>query len=102
MLILEKGKIKTQIVKKAEEKQEYLIQSIRKIKGLRIYSFNMKTGELKEAEIIKTDTVNFKTLKGSCNMRINVEKDCIYFQALNMDKAEKKIIKMYKKLEKEI
>ena len=48
-----------------------------------MFSFNLRTGDIKEAPIEQCKDVDFITQKPLCNGRITIEKDCIYRQALN-------------------
>lgn len=58
------------------------IQSIKQIKGLTLFEFNQRTGELKPATI-ETDAWNRK--------KVIAQKDCFYLQALNEKNARRKL-----------
>ena len=96
---LEAKDITPQIVKemKAEQKQEFkFIGTIKPIKGLTLFAYNIKTQELRIVEIQKNTIVNFdKTSSTNSKAFINPNEDII-IQALNFNNAKKKIIKMYK------
>lgn len=88
---------KDQLVIQAEakKKQEFkYIGSQRRIKGLTLFSYNTVTKELKPASIKSDVSIG---LDGSVvySNKAQIEKDCVYFQALNIKNARKKIQKEY-------
>ena len=76
-------------------KQEFkLIGQAKFNPGLQLFSFNTETYELKKAMFLEQKTAYFMDIKNNVRKKkVNVEKDCIYFQALNMKNAIKKIVK---------
>jgi len=64
--------------------------SIKKIKGLKLFSFNFKTGELKEVEEKITESFDENNCK-TITRRIEQDIDCIYLQALNLKNAKRKL-----------
>lgn len=59
------------------------VGTLRKIKGLSIFSYNTETGELKQVAVTH----------GPSGASIICEKNCIYIQALNINNALKKLAK---------
>lgn len=55
----------------------------RKVPGHKMFSYNLKTGEVKEAEYERCLTIDFTTRKPLKNDKIIVEKNCVYRQSLN-------------------
>lgn len=95
----------TEIVQQAP--QEYrMIGYIRKRPGHTLFSFNLRTGEVKPAEMESRMSINQdgKTVKEN---RIKIEPRCIYRQALNrksfLHKLEKEgFIRLIKRKKKHI
>ena len=79
-------------IKKKQEQHYHLIGSVRRVAGHTAFSFNRVTGELKRADLKKEVQVSMNGTP-HYSTKICVEKDCIYFQALNMRSAEKKLRK---------
>lgn len=86
---------KTEVEAKKKQKQEFkLIGQTRFKPGLQLFSFNIKTYELKKAVFVEEKTVLFTDVKNNVQKKkVRIEKDCVYFQALNMKNAVKKIVK---------
>ena len=77
-----------------KQKHEYkLIGQARKVPGLTMFSFNLKTGEIKIAPIQHSKDVDFKTLEPVTKDRLVVEPNCIYRQALNQKNFIKRLIR---------
>ena len=55
----------------------------RRIPGHTLFSFNMKTKEIKVAPVEFSKDVDFRTREAIRKPKIVIEKDCIYRQALN-------------------
>ena len=87
-------KSQTEIHGEAKQKQEFkFLGTIRLKPGLKLYSLNTKTIELKEVEVKKTKDVNFNGEEVK-NDHALYNPDCIYFQALNQTNAERKASKV--------
>lgn len=72
-----------------KQKQEYkLIGSQKKVSGHTMFSYNTRTGEIKKAAYNNKAELR---LDGTVKLinRIDVEKDCIYRQALNVKNVKK-------------
>lgn len=79
--------------------QEYhYVGSQKKVKGHILFSFNVETGELKQAQL-KREVIMGIDKKPIYKTTATQEKDCIYFQALNMKNAKKRLLRMFKELE---
>ena len=86
-------KEKTEVSQKKH--QEYrLVNSVKKNNGHTLFSYNKITGEIKEAEIVRSNTVDFSTKNPVFRDHILCEKDCYYEQALN----KKNFIKRLKRI----
>lgn len=80
-----------QVVKKKNE--FHLIGSQRKVKGHTLYAFNIVTKELMVVSLERKLILGFDGNVMYEN-KLTVEKNCIYFQALNEKNAKKKLLKM--------
>lgn len=64
--------------------------------GHTLFSFNVKTGEWKIADVQGKAIINFdKTV--TKEKKILIEKDCIYIEALNLKNAKKRLMRDYVK-----
>ena len=73
-----------------EKKKELrLLGSQRKIAGLTLWQFNIKTEELTKAKFKESRYL----VGGGTKLKVVIEKDCIYFQSLNRKNAIKKLTK---------
>jgi hypothetical protein len=93
----EKGEKIEISIEKQEKKTIKHLNSIRHLKGLKLWEFNEATGELAEAEYHKENLV-IDDFSGTSNAstlrkRVNIKPSCVYFQALNRKSALKKIRK---------
>lgn len=71
------------------DKREYRkLGTLRPHKGQKIWEYNVKTKELKEAEFVTVD-IAFGQIK--VTKRINVKPDCAYVPAINKKNAMKHI-----------
>ncbi len=82
-------------IEKQQKKELRLIASQRKIKGHILFEYNAVTKELCKGEFKKT-TYHLKSLSSSEhnfteNHRVIVRDNCVYFQALNLENAKKKL-----------
>lgn len=80
-----------------QQKKEYkLLGSVSMNRGHILFEYNGDEGTIERADFILNDTiiVDKVSYDVSHNYRVNVKKNCFYFQALNMKNAEKKIIKL--------
>ena len=77
-----------------KQKHEFkLIGRERKRPGHTMFSYNLKTGEIKAAEIQLCTTIDYATRKPMSNAKIVIERDCIYRQALNVKNFVKRLIR---------
>lgn len=60
-----------------------LLKKERKVPGHTMFSFNIKTGEIKKATLIYSDTVLFPSGRPLHQPKLIIEANCIYRQALN-------------------
>lgn len=78
-----------------QKKHEFhLIRRQRKIPGHIMFSYNTETHELKVADVEHCKDVSFITRKPLRSDKIVIEKNCIYFQSLNMQNAIKRLKRM--------
>lgn len=93
--IINNNKICKDQIEMLEKKQhEYkLIGQLRKIPGHTLFSFNTETKEIKEADMVRCDTIHFVSLKPLKNDRVNIEPYCYYEQALNKKNFVKRLIR---------
>jgi hypothetical protein len=85
-----------EIVEEKQERKEFkLIGRQRKVRGLTLWEFNTKTFELSKATFKKQDVSlsSLSTAKQALNIsnKVEVNENCIYFQALNEKNARKKL-----------
>lgn len=83
-------RIEQQQKKKAEYK---LIGKVRRISGLTLFSYNKETKVLKPAEVEKEVSLHFDGMPRYKD-KVKTETNCIYFQALNIKSAKKRLIKL--------
>lgn len=77
-----------------KQRQEFkLIGRIRKRPGHTMFSYNLRSGEVKVAEVLSRSAINYMTKKPIANAKIVIEKDCIYRQALNKKNFVKRLIR---------
>ena len=79
-IFLDKNKMEVSQNKQNEFK---LINTMKKNNGHTLFSYNVITGEIKEAKIVRDDTISFSTMKPLIKDHVLVEPDCYYEQALN-------------------
>lgn len=88
------------IEKQLEQKKELkFIGSMKRNRGQTLFSFNVKTGELKRAVIEQRVAIDFKTGLPRYTNKVMMEAHCIYIQALNEKNAckhIKRIVEQYK------
>lgn len=82
-------------VEKQQQKEIKLIGRQRKIRGLKLWEYNERTNELKEA-VYKKQDVQITSLTPSSSAlhlsnKVQVNEGCIYFQALNLKNAKRKL-----------
>ena len=79
-----------------DQKELKILGSTRKIPGHTLFCINVKTGEIKPTNMYNKCACipNGDTLKPVHNSIVQVEKDCIYLQALNLKNAKKKFEKI--------
>ena len=76
-----------------KQKQEFhLLGRERKVPGHTMFSINLRTGEIKEADIEEKTEVVYKQGQVT-KRRLVIEKDCIYRQALNKKNFIKRLIR---------
>lgn len=77
-----------------QKKHEFHYVGSRKwVDGLTMFSFNTATHEIKKADIEYCKDIDFATLQPVARPKLVVERDCVYFQALN----KKNFIKILKR-----
>lgn len=76
-----------------QKKENKLINRMRPIHGLTLFSFNMQTSEIKKADI---EMVVHYLYSGGVyyKRKVQVEKDCYYYQCLNRRNFVKHLKKM--------
>ena len=88
-------KVRQEVTQK--EKTEYKkIGCMKHRNGHTLYSFNVKTGEWKIADVVGTATINYNGTVAK-NKKVTIEKDCIYIEALNLKNAKKRLMRDYVK-----
>lgn len=85
-------KDEVEIIDKKQNEFKFLGQQ-RKVAGHKMFSINLKTGEIKEAPVEHSDAIDFKTRKPVFRDRIVVEPDCLYRQALNKKNFIKRLFR---------
>lgn len=84
--VLPKEMLLPQTEMRIQEKKKHefkYIGSQRKVPGHTLFSLNLKTGEIKKADIQKCNDVDFRTGMPVHRDKIVVEPHCVYRQALN-------------------
>lgn len=80
------------VIKKEQELK--LLGGQKRIPGHKLFSFNVKTGEIKEASYQQSLIIwNPKTGEIQKKKEVLIEGDCFYYQALNEKNFIKKLIK---------
>ena len=64
-----------------------------KVPGHILFSFNLKTGEIKKAPVEHSKDIDFKTREPLFSDRIVIEPDCLYRQALNRRNFIKRLVR---------
>ena len=79
-----------------DQKELKFLGSTRKIQGHTLFCINVKTGEIKPANMYNKCACipNGDTLESVHKSIVQVEKDCIYLQSLNLKNAKKKFEKI--------
>lgn len=81
----------TQVELLEQQRQEYkLIGNMRKVPGHTLFSFNVKTGEIKPVKLVREASIGLDG-KPVFKEKITVEKDCYYEQALNLKNFIKRL-----------
>lgn len=85
-----------EIVEEQQQRKEFkLIGQQRKIRGLILWEFDLKSKELSRAKFKKQDVSlkSLSTAKEALNIsnKVEVREHCIYFQALNEQNAKRKL-----------
>lgn len=78
------------------DKQQHEFKIIgrqRKVPGHILFSFNLKTGEIKKAPVEHSKDIDFKTREPLFSDRIVIEPDCLYRQALNRRNFIKRLVR---------
>ena len=76
-----------------QKKQFKYLGSERKVPGHTMFSLNLKTGEIKAADIERAKDIHFKTKRPVTKGKIIIEPDCIYRQALNKKNFIKRLVR---------
>lgn len=74
-----------------KQKEYHFVGSAKKVPGHTLFSFNVVTKEIKPAQFMTSDTIDFWTHKPLFNPRVITERDCIYRQALNRKNLIKRL-----------
>lgn len=74
-----------------EEDKHNFVGVARRKKGLKLFSLNTKTMELKELEIVKVEAFNINAKREQSANRTTIPAHCIPFQALNRKNAIRKV-----------
>lgn len=85
-----KDKVELQQQKKHEFK---FIGRQRTIPGHTMFSFNIETGEIKEASMTIDAAIDAKTYKPVRIRKLQIEKNCVYRQALNRKNFIKRLLR---------
>jgi len=84
--------IKEKVVIQAEQEREYkMIGSLRKKPGQILFEYNPETKEVKVAEILSEIQLNIMTEKAKGKHKTNFNNGCVYFFALNLKNAQRKV-----------
>jgi len=83
-----------------KDKKEVHIRKMKLKRGLNLYSYNHKTGDLLE---VKIERVMYMEEKSGKMRPVRKDKaqwnpDCMYFQALNLKNAARKVTNMLKQM----
>lgn len=85
---------KQQIEQVEKQKHEFkLIGKQRAVPGHTMFSFNIKTGEIKIAPMKYEAAIDMRTRQPIRKRSIVIEKDCIYRQALNKKNLIKRLLR---------
>ena len=80
-----------EVRKKEVEKKQNIVGNILPKRGHTLFSFNLKTGDIKKAEFVPLD---YKWISATqYNRKVEVEENCIYRSVLN----KKNLIKVLKR-----
>jgi len=80
----------------AEQRRELQVGSMRRMPGLRLYEYDLTTGELREADVETEATLRLEGPVGRSG-RVNAGELCLYVQALNEDNALRKFRAMMRR-----
>ena len=87
-----------QEVKQKQQNEYKKIGYLKHQNGHTLYSYNTNTHEWKVAEIQKTAYINFdKSVVKKA--KVNIEKDCVYIEALNLKNAKKRLARYVKEMQ---
>ena len=73
----------------AEQRRVLQVGSMRRIPGLRLYEYDLTTGEIREASVETEATLRMNGPIGRSG-RVAAKKLCLYVQALNIENARRK------------
>ena len=80
----------------AEQRRELQVGSMRQMPGLRLYEYDLTTGELREADVETEATLRLDGPVGRSG-RVNAGELCLYVQALNEENARRKCRSMMRR-----
>ena len=85
--------------RKQQQKEFKLIGTMKHRAGHILFSINTRTGEVKEAEYVKKSILTWAEALnifhgGIVKRNVQIEKDCVYIEAMNKENAMKKYRKM--------
>lgn len=76
-----------------QKREEKFLGKLKVIPGLTLFSFNIKTGEIKVAEMNTEVAIDYKTHEPKYTKKIVIEPHCVYRQALNKKNFIKKLVR---------
>ena len=81
----------------AEQRKEISrIGSVRRLPGLKLYEYDLTTGEIREADVQTEATLKFDGPVGRTG-KVDAKELCLYVQALNRENAARKFRDMIRK-----
>ena len=84
----------TRVEQVAKKQKEYkLVGRRRRIPGLTLFEFNVKTKEIRPAMVTRDVIFDSKSGKPIYKNKTEVHEGCLYIQALNAQNVEKKLRK---------
>ena len=99
---LNRYKNNVEISQRKKQRVEYkLVGSMKHKPGLTLFAINTKTLAVHEAEYVKNDCLSWldalNIVRGIIKRKVQIEKDCVYIEAINASNALRKYNKLKKK-----